>query len=60
MTVETIETTTLSVAEMAKLIGISENTAYTYLENKTIPGRKLGKKWIITRSLIIQWMNESK
>jgi len=61
MTTIPVEKATLSVAEMATLVGICVNTAYTYLEDGTIPARKLGKKkWIISKDKIIRWMEDCK
>ena len=47
----------LSVEETAELLGVHTNTVYTYLASKQIPARRLGRKWIISRQQITEWLN---
>jgi excisionase family DNA binding protein len=40
----------LTVAETARLLGLNVNSTYGYLANGTIPGRRIGRRWIISRT----------
>jgi len=46
----------LSVAETARLLGLSVNTTYAYLADGTIPGRRVGRRWIIPRARLDAWL----
>lgn len=50
------ESACFSVEELAAFLGICINTAYEYLESGTIPGQKLGKKWLISKNAVILWL----
>ena len=49
----------LSVEETAELLGVHTNTVYTYLASKQIPAKRLGRKWIISRQQITEWLNSA-
>lgn len=57
---KTLDRATLSVKELAGLLGISENLAYCWLYQKKIPARQIGRKWVISHEAVISWLNESK
>jgi excisionase family DNA binding protein len=57
--VTSVERAVYSVRELAELLGLAENSVYEYLDNGRIPARKIGKKWIIGREKIHQWLMES-
>lgn len=46
----------LSVAETARVLGLSVNTTYAYLADGTIPGRRVGRRWIVSRSRLDAWL----
>jgi excisionase family DNA binding protein len=46
----------LSVAETARILGLSINTTYAYLADGTIPGRRVGRRWIIPRARLDDWL----
>ncbi len=46
----------LSVAETARVLGLSVNTTYAYLADGTIPGRRVGRRWIVSRARIDAWL----
>jgi len=46
----------LSVADAAQLLGLSINTTYTYLADGTIPGRRVGRRWIVSRARLHAWL----
>ena len=51
-----IEKETMTVGELATLLGISENMVYRELYVKHIPAIRLGRKWIICRQGIMTWL----
>jgi excisionase family DNA binding protein len=46
----------LTVAETARLLGLSVNTTYVYLADGTIPGRRVGRRWLISRTRLDAWL----
>lgn len=50
----------LSVAETARVLGLSVNTTYAYLADGTIPGRRVGRRWIVSRSRLDAWLAGSE
>jgi len=49
-----VERLTLSVAEAAKILGISRNTAYELVKQKQIPYIRFGKRILIPRKRLEQ------
>ena len=49
-------TDVLSVAEAARYLGLSVNTTYVYLADGTIPGRRVGRRWIVSRARLDAWL----
>jgi excisionase family DNA binding protein len=49
-------TTYGSVDELAKEIGISRHAAYAGLHSGTIPSIRLGKRFILPRAAIAEWL----
>jgi excisionase family DNA binding protein len=45
-----------SVEELAQEIGISRQSAYTALRNNTIPHIRLGKRYILPKAAIAEWL----
>ena len=45
----------MSVAEIAKRLDIGRLAVYALLEQRIVPGVRLGRRWIITRSAYEQW-----
>jgi excisionase family DNA binding protein len=50
----------LSVAETARVLGLSVNTTYAYLADGTIPGRRVGRRWIVSRARLDAWLAGSE
>lgn len=46
----------LDVHMMAELLTVSPDTIYDLLKTGELPGRKVGRKWLTTRSAILRWM----
>lgn len=56
-----IERTVLTVPELAGMLNINTKTAYSYLEQGTIPAFKAGKKhWVISKVRIEQWLEKGR
>jgi excisionase family DNA binding protein len=49
---------TYTVPEVCDLLGLSRATVYTMLRSGTIPARRTGRRWIIARHRLGQWLNE--
>jgi excisionase family DNA binding protein len=47
----------LTVAETAAYLRLSVNTTYTYLADGTIPGERIGRRWLILRSRLEAWLS---
>ena len=45
-----------SVEELAREIGISRQSAYAALRNNTIPHIRLGKRYILPKAAIAEWL----
>jgi len=54
--IERNRTTYGSVGELAKEIGISRQVAYAALHRVIIPSIRIGKRFILPRSAIAEWL----
>jgi excisionase family DNA binding protein len=50
---------TMSIQEVADFLGISVSHVYEMLCQGQIPHRKLGKKYIISRKQVNDWLNNA-
>jgi excisionase family DNA binding protein len=48
---------TLSVDEVAKELGLSRNTAFSRVRDGTIPAVKCGRRWLIPRKRLQDYLN---
>lgn len=48
---------TLTPEEVGQMMGASLNTVYAGLKKGDIPGRKVGRRWIIGRDRFLSWLN---
>jgi excisionase family DNA binding protein len=48
-----------SVEELARELGISRQSAYAALRGGKIPSIRLGKRFIIARSAVAEWLKNS-
>lgn len=39
----------LSVAKLAELLGVTQKTAYDYLQSADVPSYRIGNRWLILR-----------
>jgi excisionase family DNA binding protein len=49
----------LDVHGAAALLMVSADTVYELLKSGQMPGRKVGRKWITTRSAVMRWIEGS-
>lgn len=47
---------TYTVPEAAKLVGIGETKAYDLVARGELPAKKLGRRWVVPKSLLPQWV----
>lgn len=46
----------VSVAGLCEMLGISTRKAYRMLDDGEIPARRAGKKWLIGRQAVLDWL----
>ena len=46
----------LSVDEIAKYLGISKDTVYTWISTKDMPAQKMGRLWKFKRDEVDEWI----
>jgi len=49
----------LDVQKAAALLTVSADTVYDLFKSGELPGRKVGRKWITTRSALMRWIEGS-
>jgi excisionase family DNA binding protein len=49
----------LDVNGIAALLTVSADTVYDLLKSGELPGRKVGRKWLTTRSAVMRWIEQS-
>ena len=49
----------LDVPLTAQLLTVSADTVYDLLQRGDLPGRKVGRKWLITKTSVLQWLEQS-
>jgi excisionase family DNA binding protein len=47
--------TRISIAEIADRLAIGRRSVYALLEQRIIPGIRLGQRWLVTRHAYAQW-----
>ena len=55
-----VERLTLSVAEAAKVLGISRNTAYELVRQEQIPSIRFGKRILIPKKRLIAMLEDEE
>lgn len=51
---------TMTVPEVAAALGISRNHAYWMVAMGKIPARRLGRRYLVGRSALEQWLAEKR
>ena len=46
----------INIKDLCEILNIGENTAYKLLKNNDIPNRRLGKKYIIPKFGVIEYL----
>lgn len=54
-----MEKITYSVAEAATILGISKSYAYTLIRNKQLPVLEVGKRRLIPKILLDEWIEKN-
>ena len=44
---------------IAALLTVSVDSVYDLLKSSQLPGRKVARKWLTTRSAVMRWVEES-
>jgi excisionase family DNA binding protein len=45
--------------ETAHLLGLGMNKVYELLANKSIPSKRIGRRYLIPKSVLEKWLNEN-
>lgn len=51
-----MEKLTVTVEEMAMMIGVSEPKAYEIVHQEDFPSFRMGRRWIIPKVALEQWL----
>jgi excisionase family DNA binding protein len=49
----------LDVPLTAQLLTVSVDTVYDLLQRGDLPGRKVGRKWLTTKTAVLKWLEQS-
>jgi len=49
----------LEVHLTAQLLTVSADTVYDLLQRGDLPGRKVGRKWLTTKTAVLKWLEQS-
>ena len=49
----------LDVHLTAQLLTVSTDTVYDLLQRGDLPGRKVGRKWLTTKTAVLRWLEQS-
>jgi excisionase family DNA binding protein len=49
----------LDVHLTAQLLTVSVDTVYDLLQRGDLPGRKVGRKWLTTKTAVLKWLEQS-
>jgi excisionase family DNA binding protein len=47
----------MTVKDVAAFLGVSETAIYKLFQDGSIPARRIGKKWLCTRSSVLKFLN---
>jgi excisionase family DNA binding protein len=48
----------LSVAKLAELLGVTQKTAYDYLQSADVPSYRIGNRWLILRDEVKNYIEQ--
>ena len=49
---------TLNAAQVAEVLGIAKNTAYTLMHSEGFPTIRVGKRMLVPKQKLLQWMDD--
>lgn len=49
----------LNVHMTAQFLTVSADTVYDLFQRGDLPGRKVGRKWLTTKTAVLRWLEES-
>jgi excisionase family DNA binding protein len=49
----------LDVHLTAQFLTVSADTVYDLLQRGDLPGRKVGRKWLTTKTVVLRWLEQS-
>ena len=49
---------TLNAQQMADLLGIAKNSAYTLMHSEGFPTLHIGRRLVVPKEKLLQWMDE--
>jgi excisionase family DNA binding protein len=49
----------LDVHLTAQLLTVSADTVYDLLQRGDLPGRKVGRKWLTTKTAVLKWLEQA-
>ena len=55
MSGETEQTESMTAREVADFLGLGINQLYAAAANKEVPARRVGRRWLFSRSQIMRW-----
>ena len=50
----------MTVKDLANALGIGQNTAYSLVKKRVIGSKRIGKKYIIPKSCVIDYLQSAK
>ena len=57
---KTVESRWLSAEEMARYLGVVEDTVYRWIEHRGLPAHRVGKLWKIKTEEVDDWIKSGK
>ena len=48
----------MTIEELSEYLKIPKSTLYKQVQERKIPGQKIGKQWRFSRAAIDRWMND--
>lgn len=50
----------LTVDDISKYLSVTKDTVYKWIDNRSMPAHKVGRKWMFQRSEIDEWVKSGK
>jgi excisionase family DNA binding protein len=49
----------LDVQTTAQFLTVSTDTVYSLFQKGTLPGHKVGRKWLTTKTVVLRWLEQA-